>query len=95
MARRNDHTREELVSMTLEQVKNFLADHPHHALSLRKVAAMIGYVPSTSSTYSATTTSYSCTLSPKHWMNFLLRPKLKWPMPPLQKMPFASWPTAT
>lgn len=47
MARRNDHTREELVSMTLEQVKNFLADHPHHELSLRKVAAMIGYVPST------------------------------------------------
>ncbi|MGF1683326.1 TetR/AcrR family transcriptional regulator [Photobacterium minamisatsumaniensis] len=47
MARRNDHTREELVSMTLEQVKNFLAEHPHHELSLRKVAAMIGYVPST------------------------------------------------
>ena len=47
MARRNDHTREELVSMTLEQVKNFLAEHPHHELSLRKVAGMIGYVPST------------------------------------------------
>ncbi|MGR5146594.1 TetR/AcrR family transcriptional regulator [Photobacterium alginatilyticum] len=47
MARRNDHTREELVSMTLEQVKNFLDEHPHHELSLRKVAAMIGYVPST------------------------------------------------
>ncbi|PSW03925.1 TetR/AcrR family transcriptional regulator [Photobacterium lipolyticum] len=47
MARRNDHTREELVSMTLEQVKNFLSEHPHHELSLRKVAAMIGYVPST------------------------------------------------
>lgn len=47
MARRNDHTREELVSMTLEQVKNFLEQHPHHELSLRKVAAMIGYVPST------------------------------------------------
>ena len=47
MARRNDHTREELVSMTLEQVKNFLAQHPHHELSLRKVAGMIGYVPST------------------------------------------------
>ncbi|MCG3864135.1 MULTISPECIES: TetR-like C-terminal domain-containing protein [unclassified Photobacterium] len=47
MARRNDHTREELVSMTLEQVKNFLNEHPHHELSLRKVAAMIGYVPST------------------------------------------------
>ena len=47
MARRNDHTREELVNMTLEQVKNFLDEHPHHELSLRKVAAMIGYVPST------------------------------------------------
>ncbi|MEJ2763280.1 TetR-like C-terminal domain-containing protein [Photobacterium sp. MCCC 1A19761] len=47
MARRNDHTREELVSMTLEQVKNFLDQHPHHELSLRKIAAMIGYVPST------------------------------------------------
>ncbi|MGS4880544.1 TetR/AcrR family transcriptional regulator [Photobacterium damselae] len=47
MARRNDHTREELVNMTLEQVKNFLSEHPHHELSLRKVAAMIGYVPST------------------------------------------------
>ena len=47
MARRNDHTREELVSMTLEQVKLFLNEHPHHELSLRKVAGMIGYVPST------------------------------------------------
>lgn len=47
MARRNDHTREELVAMTLEHVKNFLAEHPHHELSLRKIAAMIGYVPST------------------------------------------------
>ncbi|ELR63710.1 Homeodomain-like protein [Photobacterium marinum] len=47
MARRNDHTREELVNMTLEQVKNFLNEHPHHELSLRKVAGMIGYVPST------------------------------------------------
>ncbi|UXI00468.1 TetR/AcrR family transcriptional regulator [Photobacterium sp. TY1-4] len=47
MARRNDHTREELVSMTLEQVKNFLDQQPHHELSLRKIAAMIGYVPST------------------------------------------------
>lgn len=33
--------------MTLEQVKLFLSEHPHHELSLRKVAAMIGYVPST------------------------------------------------
>lgn len=47
MARRNDHTREELVKLTLEQVKLFLNEHPHHELSLRKVANMIGYVPST------------------------------------------------
>ncbi len=47
MARRNDHTREELVELTLEQVKSFLQQHPHHELSLRKIAGMIGYVPST------------------------------------------------
>ncbi|MCG7495839.1 WHG domain-containing protein [Vibrio sp. Of7-15] len=47
MARRNDHTREELVAMTLDHVKTFLNEHPHHDLSLRKIAAMIGYVPST------------------------------------------------
>jgi AcrR family transcriptional regulator len=47
MARRNDHTREELINLTLDQVKAFLDTHPHHELSLRKVAAMIGYVPST------------------------------------------------
>lgn len=47
MARRNDHTREELIELTLQKVKEFLADHPHHDLSLRKVATQIGYVPST------------------------------------------------
>ena len=47
MARRNDHTREELIAITLEQVKLFLQDHSHHELSLRKIAGMIGYVPST------------------------------------------------
>ncbi|MGF1720290.1 WHG domain-containing protein [Vibrio kyushuensis] len=47
MARRNDHTREELVALTLNTVKDFLADQPHHDLSLRKIANMIGYVPST------------------------------------------------
>jgi len=47
MARRNDHTREELISLTLEKVKEFLHNHPHHDLSLRKLANMIGYVPST------------------------------------------------
>jgi AcrR family transcriptional regulator len=47
MARRNDHTREELVRLTLDQVKAFLANRSYHELSLRKIAAMIGYVPST------------------------------------------------
>ncbi len=47
MARRNDHTREELISLTLEKVREFLDENPHHDLSLRKVANMIGYVPST------------------------------------------------
>lgn len=47
MARRNDHTREELVALTLNTVKEFLATNSHHDLSLRKIANMIGYVPST------------------------------------------------
>lgn len=47
MARRNDHTREQLVSLTLDTVKAFLEENTHHELSLRKVANMIGYVPST------------------------------------------------
>lgn len=47
MARRNDHTREELINLTLEQVKQFLTHHSYHELSLRKIAGMIGYVPST------------------------------------------------
>ncbi len=47
MARRNDHTREELIALTLNTVKTFLKSHSYHELSLRKVANMIGYVPST------------------------------------------------
>lgn len=47
MARRNNHTREELVALTLDRVKQFLDTHSYHELSLRKVATMIGYVPST------------------------------------------------
>ncbi|MGC9423333.1 TetR/AcrR family transcriptional regulator [Vibrio sp.] len=47
MARRNDHTREELVSLTLKAAKEFLSKHSYHEMSLRKIAAMIGYVPST------------------------------------------------
>lgn len=47
MARRNDHTREQLVQLTLDTVTQFLEDHSYHELSLRKIANMIGYVPST------------------------------------------------
>ncbi|KGY12025.1 TetR family transcriptional regulator [Vibrio tubiashii] len=47
MARRNDHTREELVTLTLNTVKDFLSENSYHELSLRKIATMIGYVPST------------------------------------------------
>lgn len=47
MARRNDHTREELVNLTLITVKDFLEENSYHDLSLRKIANMIGYVPST------------------------------------------------
>ncbi|KJY83496.1 TetR family transcriptional regulator [Vibrio galatheae] len=47
MARRNDHTREQLIAITLSTVKEFLASNSYHDLSLRKIASMIGYVPST------------------------------------------------
>ncbi|MDV7103992.1 TetR-like C-terminal domain-containing protein [Vibrio sp. TH_r3] len=47
MARRNDHTREELINLTLNKAKEFLANQPHHKLSLRKLANAIDYVPST------------------------------------------------
>ncbi len=47
MARRNDHTREELITLTLNHVQQFLQEHSYHELSLRKIANMIGYVPST------------------------------------------------
>ncbi|MGF1712435.1 WHG domain-containing protein [Vibrio kagoshimensis] len=47
MARRNDHTREQLIQLTLATVKGFLDENSYHELSLRKVANMIGYVPST------------------------------------------------
>ena len=47
MARRNDHTREELVSITINEVNTFLENKPYHELSLRKLASLIGYVPST------------------------------------------------
>lgn len=47
MARRNDHTREELINLTLATVKDFLEENSYHELSLRKIANIIGYVPST------------------------------------------------
>ncbi len=47
MARRNDHTRDQLKSLTLNSVKEFLETRSHNDLSLRKIANMIGYVPST------------------------------------------------
>ena len=47
MARRNDHTREELISITINEVNAFLENKPYHELSLRKLASLIGYVPST------------------------------------------------
>ena len=47
MARRNDHTREQLIQLTLNTVTDFLEQHSYHELSLRKIANMIGYVPST------------------------------------------------
>ncbi|BDR14117.1 TetR-like C-terminal domain-containing protein [Vibrio sp. STUT-A11] len=47
MARRNDHTREELINLTLATVRDFLEENSYHELSLRKIANMIGYVPST------------------------------------------------
>ena len=47
MARRNDHTHQEIRDMALDNVKVFLGEHSHHELSLRKLAKSIGYVPST------------------------------------------------
>lgn len=47
MARRNDHSHQEIRNMALDNVKLFLGEHSHHELSLRKLAKSIGYVPST------------------------------------------------
>lgn len=35
------------MALTLDKVKRFLSDHSYHELSLRKIANMVGYVPST------------------------------------------------
>lgn len=47
MARRNDHTQQELTALTLEKVNLFLENRPYQDLSLRKIATMVGYAPST------------------------------------------------
>lgn len=47
MARRKDHTPEELTELVLSQVLNFLQTEPADQLSLRKLAKMVGYSPGT------------------------------------------------
>ena len=47
MARRNDHTHQEIRDMALNNVTVFLGEYCHRELSLRKLAKSIGYVPST------------------------------------------------
>ena len=47
MGRRNDHNPEEFNELVLTQVEEFLTHLPASQLSLRKVAKMIGYAPST------------------------------------------------
>lgn len=44
MARRNDHSHQEIREMALDNVKLFLNEHSHHELSLRKLAkALVMY----------------------------------------------------
>jgi len=47
MARRSDHSREELREMALSAAENIVAEHGHEALSARKVASAIGYTVGT------------------------------------------------
>ena len=47
MARRKEHTHEEIKAMAISAVLAHLKDESLDSLSLRKVAAVIGYVPST------------------------------------------------
>jgi len=47
MARRKDHTPEELKALVLGQVLEFLQHEPADNLSLRKLAKMVGYSPGT------------------------------------------------
>lgn len=47
MGRRNDHNPDEFNELVLTQVEDFLTRLPASELSLRKVAKLIGYAPST------------------------------------------------
>ncbi len=47
MARRKDHAPEELKSMAIKAVIEFLQEQPADKLSLRQVAKMVGYSPGT------------------------------------------------
>lgn len=47
MARRQDHSHDEIRLMAIEAVEALLQQEPLSALSLRRVAASIGYAPST------------------------------------------------
>jgi len=47
MARRSDHSSEEIVSMTIAWVKEYLSHSSVAELSLRKIAKAIGYSPGT------------------------------------------------
>jgi len=47
MARRSDHSREELHEMALSAAENIVAEHGYEGLSARKVAAAIGYTVGT------------------------------------------------
>ncbi|KEQ16809.1 TetR/AcrR family transcriptional regulator [Endozoicomonas numazuensis] len=47
MARRYDHSREEIQQLTLEKVSEILKTESVHSLSLRKIAKVVGYTPAT------------------------------------------------
>lgn len=47
MARRSDHSREELRELALSAAENIVAEHGYEGLSARKVAAAIGYTVGT------------------------------------------------
>ncbi len=47
MAKRNDHSKEELQRMTLAAAKQFLTSQPVENMSLRKLAKSVGYAPAT------------------------------------------------